>query len=279
MPRRQGRRSDLRQLAALLGSFGLGIVLVLVMAVVAPGVVRLGPDGGLQGPAYAAAAGLTATAQEIGEALVREAEEDAAAEAAEGADGDADGGAEGDADAETDAAEPEPEPEPESDPEPASEPEPEPDERPDEPSAPESSADDEASAPEEVPSSASGADANAVLELVNVEREAAGCPAVRADEALDDLALAHSADMAARGYFDHTTPDGLSPWDRADAAGVSGLAAENIARGQPDAASVVAAWMDSPGHRANILNCDHVTHGLGVHHGSGGPWWTQLFGR
>lgn len=118
-----------------------------------------------------------------------------------------------------------------------------------------------------------------VLELVNTERADAGCGPLRQDPELDALATAHSRDMRARDYFDHTDPDGLTPWDRADAAGVSGLAAENIARGQPDADAVVAAWMNSPGHRANILECSHTRHGLGMVAGAGGPWWTQHFGR
>ncbi|MFE0739551.1 CAP domain-containing protein, partial [Streptomyces sp. NPDC058855] len=50
------------------------------------------------------------------------------------------------------------------------------------------------------------------------------------------------------------------------------------ARGQTDAAAVMEAWMNSPGHKANILNCDFKTLGVGVHFGSGGPWWTQDFG-
>lgn len=84
--------------------------------------------------------------------------------------------------------------------------------------------------------------------------------------------------MAARGFFDHTDPDGATPWDRAAKAGIAGLGGENIARGQADAAAVMEAWMNSPGHRANILNCDFKTLGVGVHLGSGGPWWTQDFG-
>ncbi|NNU26989.1 CAP domain-containing protein [Isoptericola sp. JC619] len=124
-----------------------------------------------------------------------------------------------------------------------------------------------------------GAAAAAVLELVNAERADAGCGPLRQDPELDALATAHSQDMRVRDYFDHTDPDGLTPWDRADAAGVSGLAAENIAVGQRDAAAVVQAWMDSPGHRANILECSHTRHGLGKEPGQGGPWWTQVFGR
>ncbi|MBV1949628.1 MULTISPECIES: CAP domain-containing protein [Streptomyces] len=117
-----------------------------------------------------------------------------------------------------------------------------------------------------------------VLKLVNVERAKVGCTPVAANSALTDLAEAFSGDMAARGFFDHTDPDGATPWDRAAKAGVTGLGGENIARGQADAAAVMEAWMNSPGHRANILNCDFKTLGVGVHMASGGPWWTQDFG-
>ncbi|WP_330287528.1 CAP domain-containing protein [Streptomyces sp. NBC_00576] len=117
-----------------------------------------------------------------------------------------------------------------------------------------------------------------VLKLVNEERAKVGCSAVSANSALQDLAEAFSEDMAARDFFDHTDPDGLSPWDRADKAGITDLGGENIARGQADAAAVMEAWMNSPGHKANILNCDFKTLGVGVHLGSGGPWWTQDFG-
>ncbi|MFD5553997.1 CAP domain-containing protein [Streptomyces sp. NPDC127068] len=117
-----------------------------------------------------------------------------------------------------------------------------------------------------------------VVALVNRERAKVGCQPVSADAGLARLAEDFSQDMAARGFFDHTDPDGDSPWDRAEAAGISDLGGENIARGQADAAAVMAAWMDSPGHRANILNCDFKTLGVGAHFASGGPWWTQNFG-
>ncbi|WP_406136392.1 CAP domain-containing protein [Streptomyces sp. NBC_01089] len=120
--------------------------------------------------------------------------------------------------------------------------------------------------------------ATAVLNLVNHQRAQAGCRPVRADADLASLAGAFSDEMASRGFFDHTDPDGATPWDRADKAGVRGLGGENIARGQADAAAVMDSWMHSPGHRANILNCDFTTLGVGVHFGAGGPWWTQDFG-
>ncbi|MEV5958443.1 CAP domain-containing protein [Streptomyces sp. NPDC051987] len=117
-----------------------------------------------------------------------------------------------------------------------------------------------------------------VLKLVNEERAKVGCSALSANPSLTGLAEAFSDDMAARDFFDHTDPDGNTPWDRAAAAGISDLGGENIARGQATAQDVMDAWMNSEGHRANILNCDFKTLGVGVHLGDGGPWWTQDFG-
>ncbi|MCM2425899.1 CAP domain-containing protein [Streptomyces sp. RKAG337] len=118
----------------------------------------------------------------------------------------------------------------------------------------------------------------AVLKLVNAERAKVGCSPVTADPSLAKLAQAFSEDMAIRDFFDHTDPDGDTPWDRAKSAGVTNLGGENIARGQADADAVMTAWMNSAGHRANILNCDYKTLGIGVHYAPGGPWWTQDFG-
>ncbi len=126
--------------------------------------------------------------------------------------------------------------------------------------------------------SAESAAAQEVLALVNKERGTAGCSPLSSDDALTDLARAFSEQMADEGFFDHTDPAGLSPWDRAAKVGITDLGGENIARGQADAAAVMDAWMNSAGHRANILNCDYKTIGIGVHFGAGGPWWTQDFG-
>ncbi|MDT0434916.1 MULTISPECIES: CAP domain-containing protein [Streptomyces] len=117
-----------------------------------------------------------------------------------------------------------------------------------------------------------------VLRLVNEERAKVGCSAVAANSALTGLAEDFSQAMAAQDFFDHTDPSGATPWDRAAALGISNLGGENIARGQADPAAVMEAWMNSPGHKANILNCDFKTLGVGVQFGSGGPWWTQDFG-
>lgn len=116
------------------------------------------------------------------------------------------------------------------------------------------------------------------VRLTNVQRAQHGCTALRVDTRLRTAARLHSADMRDRNYFDHNSQDGRSPWDRIKAAGYTTPGAENIAKGYPTAAAVIQGWMNSPGHRENILNCKLKAVGIGVAYGSGGPWWTQDFG-
>jgi uncharacterized protein YkwD len=118
-----------------------------------------------------------------------------------------------------------------------------------------------------------------VLTLVNQQRAKAGCPALTRDSRLATAARAHSADMAAHGYFDHTTPSGVSAAQRITNAGYRWSSmGENIAEGQRTPADVMTAWMNSAGHRANILNCGYRNIGVGLaydaHHT---PFWTQDF--
>ncbi|MFE6222833.1 CAP domain-containing protein [Streptomyces sp. NPDC057854] len=123
-----------------------------------------------------------------------------------------------------------------------------------------------------------GSAADQVLSLVNAERAKAGCGPLTANATLARAAQGHSADMAARDFFDHTNPDGDGPGERVTAAGYPwSTYGENIAKGQTTAEQVMEAWMNSPGHRANILNCDFKELGVGVHT-DGGPYWTQVFG-
>ncbi|HKA68974.1 MAG TPA: CAP domain-containing protein [Actinomycetes bacterium] len=118
-----------------------------------------------------------------------------------------------------------------------------------------------------------------VVKLTNSARAKAGCSALRADGRLRTAARSHSTDMAKRDYFSHETPEGITPWKRAQEAGYANPSAENIAHGYPTAKAVVDAWLGSSGHRANILNCESKAVGVGVYlRGEGGPYWTQLFG-
>ncbi|MFG1923645.1 CAP domain-containing protein [Cryptosporangium sp. NPDC048952] len=133
---------------------------------------------------------------------------------------------------------------------------------------------------EEAPSTLSAAnETEEVVALVNSARAQAGCDPVHADAKLTSAALLHSQDMIARGYFSHNTPDGASPWDRAKESGYEVPTGENIAQGQKTAEAVMDAWMNSEGHRANILNCSSKAIGIGRAIDSGGTvYWTQMFG-
>ncbi|EFE67832.1 transmembrane protein, partial [Streptomyces viridosporus ATCC 14672] len=132
-------------------------------------------------------------------------------------------------------------------------------------------------APPTAPAAApGGTPAAQVLALTNTERAEAGCGPVTFDDRLARAAQLHSEDMSANDYFSHTGQNGSSFVDRAKAQGHPSPGAENIARGQGSAASVMEAWMNSPGHRANILNCSLKTLGVGV---VTSDWtWTQVFG-
>ena len=103
-----------------------------------------------------------------------------------------------------------------------------------------------------------------MLELVNQERQAAGLAPLQADPELTEVARKHSADMFARGYFAHDTPDGLSPFDRMKAANVRfTTAGENLALA-PTLGIAHTGLMNSPGHRANILRREFGRVGIGV---------------
>jgi uncharacterized protein YkwD len=115
-----------------------------------------------------------------------------------------------------------------------------------------------------------------VVDLVNGERARAGCDPLTMDPKLAQAAQDHSTDMAERDYFDHTTPEGLTFADRIVNAGYPTPGAENIAVGQQNADQVMDGWMNSDGHRANILNCDLKSIGVGL--AEDGMYWTQDFG-
>jgi uncharacterized protein YkwD len=118
-----------------------------------------------------------------------------------------------------------------------------------------------------------------VLTIVNTERAKAGCKPLAYNAKLTTAARKHSADMAARNYFSHDTPDGVAFATRITNEGYkwSG-AAENIAKGQRTPADVMNAWMNSSGHRANILNCGLKDLGVGLAYQGKTPIWTQDFG-
>lgn len=103
-----------------------------------------------------------------------------------------------------------------------------------------------------------------MLDLVNQERVAAGLKPLQADPELTEVARQHSADMFARGYFAHDTPEGASPFDRMHSAGVRFITAgENLALA-PTIPVAHTGLMNSPGHRANILRPEFGRVGIGV---------------
>jgi uncharacterized YkwD family protein len=115
-----------------------------------------------------------------------------------------------------------------------------------------------------------------VLTLTNQERAKSGLKALATDSALMNSARQKSADMSNNNYFSHTSPTLGSPFDQMKANGIQyKAAAENIAMGQRTAAEVVKGWMESPGHRANIMNGTY-TH-IGIGYDANGNYWTQQF--
>ncbi|MGX5497939.1 CAP domain-containing protein [Bacillus wiedmannii] len=115
-----------------------------------------------------------------------------------------------------------------------------------------------------------------VVELTNAERAKQGLPALKIDTELSKVARVKSEDMQKNNYFDHNSPTYGSPFDMMKKFGISYTSAgENIAQGQRTPEEVVQAWMNSAGHRANILN-NGFTH-IGVGYVESGNYWTQQF--
>lgn len=114
-----------------------------------------------------------------------------------------------------------------------------------------------------------------VVELTNVERAKQGLPALKMDNELSKVAKLKSQDIQSKGYFDHNSPTYGSPFDMMRQFGISYRSAgENIAKGQRTPEAVVNAWMNSEGHRKNILG--NFTH-IGVGYIENGSVWTQMF--
>lgn len=115
-----------------------------------------------------------------------------------------------------------------------------------------------------------------VVELTNQEREAQGLEPLKVDTELSNVAREKSRDMATSNYFSHDSPNYGSPFDMMKDFGISyQTAGENIARGQTTPEQVVDGWMNSEGHRENIMNSD-FTH-IGVGYVEQGNHWTQQF--
>ena len=114
-----------------------------------------------------------------------------------------------------------------------------------------------------------------VVRLVNIERRKQGLNELKHNWELSRVARYKSEDMRNRGYFSHTSPTYGSPFQMIRSFGISyRTAGENIAKGQASPEAVVRAWMNSSGHRANMLNSSFTEIGVGY---SSGNYWTQMF--
>ncbi|MER7591196.1 CAP domain-containing protein [Micromonospora sp. NPDC127501] len=121
------------------------------------------------------------------------------------------------------------------------------------------------------------AQAREVVDLVNAERAKAGCKALSIDDKLMTAAQRHSQDQADHENMSHTGSDGSNAGTRLDRVGYTWRTyGENVAWNQKTPAAVMDAWMNSSGHRANILNCAFTEIGVGIAN-SNGPYWTQVF--
>lgn len=126
------------------------------------------------------------------------------------------------------------------------------------------------------PTVETGSAAAEVVARVNAERASVGCGPLRVDGKLTAAAQAHSDDMSAHGYLSHDSRTGQGFVERMEAGGYPEPAAENIAMGLASPEAVMDAWMSSPGHRQNILDCEITAIGVGVN--TSGWYWTQDFG-
>jgi uncharacterized YkwD family protein/spore coat assembly protein SafA len=120
-----------------------------------------------------------------------------------------------------------------------------------------------------------------VIRLVNVERSKAGRPALVENSEISRIARIKSQDFINNKYFSHNSPKYGSPFDMLKTFGIKfTAAAENIASGQKTAAEVMRTWMNSSGHRSNILNSTYNQIGVGVARANNGNlYWTQMFIR
>ena len=120
-----------------------------------------------------------------------------------------------------------------------------------------------------------------VVELVNAERAKNGLSSLTLDSSVSNVARAKSKDMATNNYFSHTSPTYGGAGSMLSQFGIKYTAyGENIASGQKTPQEVVTAWMNSSGHRANILSSDFTKIGVGyAANSSGKAYWTQMFIR
>ena len=185
---------------------------------------------------------------------------------------------------------PDPDPDPTPDPDPSPDPDPDPTPDPDPDPTPDPDPDptpDPDPSPDPDPGPDFGAFEREVLKLTNEFRQQNGRDPLNLDAKLNEAAESHSRNMAQQDFFSHTGRDGSSAGDRIEDAGYDWRAwAENIAAGQPTPQDVMNGWINSPGHRANLLDANLQDIGIGYVHLANDTgsvnynhYWTQNFGR
>jgi len=132
-----------------------------------------------------------------------------------------------------------------------------------------------------------------VVDLTNVARSTArmcgsghfpAVPPLHASDLLGEIARGHAVDMATRDFFDHNTPDGITPWQRMDKGGYEyASAGENIAVGYDSPQTVVDGWLQSSGHCSNIMSGNVTELGVGYSSGTSASayssYWVQSFAK
>lgn len=117
-----------------------------------------------------------------------------------------------------------------------------------------------------------------ILSLVNAQRTANGLSPLTLNAGLSHVAQAKAEDMKNKNYFSHNSPTYGSPFDMMKSFGISyRTAGENIAKGQKTPQAVMTAWMNSSGHKKNILSPNYTQLGVGYVYNNGSPYWVQMF--
>lgn len=115
---------------------------------------------------------------------------------------------------------------------------------------------------------------------VNANRRANGQPAIRYNAQLSQAAMVHACDMAANGFFGHNGSNGSTVQRRVRSVGYQDcLVAENLAWGYPNAQQILSGWMNSPGHRSNMLHPRVAEFGVGITQGPKGPNWVLVLAK
>lgn len=125
---------------------------------------------------------------------------------------------------------------------------------------------------------------NVLVQSANASRQESGLPVLTANALLEKAAALKAQDMATKGYFAHTSPEGITPWYWVQKAGYEyTIAGENLAVNFIDSSDVHTAWMNSPSHRANIVNAGYTEIGIatakGMYQGNEAIFVVQYFGK